>query len=151
MDLKVWGKLLTLHRRGYGDVQALRDDSPLLAELQNRPQDGISWIQKVAAVELGGLAPVLIVWGYVCIYRRKKYAGGATRGPRGRGHALGGAPPTLVAASFVPWSRVQVSWIMFGEKITFPKVSFRLDSVWYSVSSKHWNRQKTAILGWASG
>ncbi len=27
----------------------------------------------------------LIVWGYVCIYRRKKYAGGATRGPRGRG------------------------------------------------------------------
>ena len=22
------------------------------------------------------LAPVLIVWGYVCIYRRKKYAGG---------------------------------------------------------------------------
>ena len=28
---------------------------------------------------------VLIIWGYVCIYRRKKYAGGATRGPRGRG------------------------------------------------------------------
>ena len=26
---------------------------PPLAELWNRPQDGISWIQKVAAVELG--------------------------------------------------------------------------------------------------
>ena len=39
------------------------------------------------------LAPVLIVWGYVCIYRRKEYVGGALRGPRGRGRALGGAPP----------------------------------------------------------
>ena len=75
------------------------------------------------------LAPVLIVWGYVGIYRRKNYFGGAPRGPRGRGRALGGAPPTLVTASLMPWRRVQVSWIMFGEKITFPKVSFRLDSV----------------------
>ena len=39
------------------------------------------------------LAPVLIVWGYVDIYRRKEYVGGAPRGPRGRGRALeGGAP-----------------------------------------------------------
>ena len=73
------------------------------------------------------MAPVLIVWGYIGIYR-KEYVGGATRGPRGRGRAQG-APSTLVTASFVPWSRVQVSWITFGEKITFPKVSFRLDSV----------------------
>ena len=43
--------------------------------------------------------------------------------------ALGGGAPTLVTASLTPWSRVQVSWIMFGEKITFPKVSFHLDSV----------------------
>ena len=28
------------------------------------------------------LAPVLIVWGYVDIYRRKKYVGGGTEGPR---------------------------------------------------------------------
>ena len=54
MDPKVCGKLLTTHRRGLGDdVEALRDDDPLPAELQNRPQNGISWIQKVAAVELG--------------------------------------------------------------------------------------------------
>ena len=70
------------------------------------------------------LAPFLIVWGYVGIYRRKEYVGGATGGPRGRGCA-----PTLVTSSVTSWSRVQVSWIMFGEKITFPKVSFRLDSV----------------------
>ena len=36
------------------------------------------------------LAPSPIVWGYVDIYRRKKYVGGALRGPRGRGRALGG-------------------------------------------------------------
>ena len=36
------------------------------------------------------LALVLIVWGYVDIYGRKKYVGGASRGPQGRGRALGG-------------------------------------------------------------
>ena len=75
------------------------------------------------------MAPSLIVWGYVDVYRRKKYVGGASRGPRGRGHALGVVPPAFVTASFVPWSRVHVSWITFGEKITFPKILFRLDSV----------------------
>ena len=39
------------------------------------------------------LAPSLVVWGYIGIYRRKEYADGATRGPRGRGRALGGAHP----------------------------------------------------------
>ena len=63
---------------------------PPPAELRNRPQDGISWIQKVVAVELGFLAPSLFVWGYIGIYRRKEYVGGASRGPRGRGRALGG-------------------------------------------------------------
>ena len=47
------------------------------------------------------LAPYLIVWGYVDIYRRKKYVGGASRGPRGRGPALGGAPSTLMTASWL--------------------------------------------------
>ena len=54
MDPKVCGKLLTHHQRGYGvDVEALRDRLPPPTELQKRPEDGISWIQKVAAVELG--------------------------------------------------------------------------------------------------
>ena len=39
------------------------------------------------------LAPSPIVWGYVDIYRRKKYVCGASRGPRGRGRALGGGRP----------------------------------------------------------
>ena len=42
------------------------------------------------------LAPILIVWGYVGIYRRKKYVGGASVGPRGWGRAWGyrARPPT---------------------------------------------------------
>ena len=75
------------------------------------------------------MAPYLIVWGYVGIYRRKEYVGGATGGPRGRGRAHGGEPSTLMTSTAVPWSRVQVSWITFGEKITFPKILFCLDSV----------------------
>ena len=39
------------------------------------------------------LALVLIVWGYVGIYRRKEYVGGAIGGPRGRGACPGGRPP----------------------------------------------------------
>ena len=40
------------------------------------------------------LAPILIVWGYVDIYRRKEYVDGATGGPRGWRARLGvvGAP-----------------------------------------------------------
>ena len=48
------------------------------------------------------LTPSLIVWGYVGIYRRKEYVGGATGGPRGWGAGLGGRrAPYLVASSFV--------------------------------------------------
>ena len=51
MDPKVCGKLLTLHRRGNGvDVEALRDRIPS-AGRRKRPLDGISRVQKVAAVE----------------------------------------------------------------------------------------------------
>ena len=49
------------------------------------------------------LAPFLIVWGYVDIYRRKEYVGGAIRGPRGwRVCLVGvGAPPYLMASCFI--------------------------------------------------
>ena len=35
------------------------------------------------------LAPYLVVWGYVGIYRRKEYVGGAIGGPRGWRARLG--------------------------------------------------------------
>ena len=40
-----------------------------------------------------------------------------------------GAPPYLVASWKLLLRRVQVLWITLVPKITFPKVSFRLDSV----------------------
>ena len=42
------------------------------------------------------LAPYLVVWGYVGIYRRKEDVGGATGGPQGWRARPGGigAPPT---------------------------------------------------------
>ena len=82
------------------------------------------------------MAPVLIVRGYVGIYRRKEYVGGAPRGPRGRGHAQGGAPSTLMTASGASWSRVQVSWVTFGWKIMIPKVSFRLIFCFFEILKK---------------
>ena len=78
------------------------------------------------------LAPYLIVWGYVGIYRRKEYVDGATGGPRGWRARLGagvGTPPCLVASTVVSGCPLQVSWNTFVEKIMFPKVSFRLESV----------------------
>ena len=52
MDTKVCGKLLTHHRRGYGvDVEALQARFPPPVDQRKRPQDGISRVQKVAAVE----------------------------------------------------------------------------------------------------
>ena len=52
------------------------------------------------------LAPYLIVWGYVGIYRRKEYVGGATGGPRGWRARLGGrrAPlPRGILLCFLTW------------------------------------------------
>ena len=51
MDPKVCGKLLTHHRRGYGvDLEALCDRIPL-RQITGKGPDGISRVQKVAAVE----------------------------------------------------------------------------------------------------
>ena len=49
------------------------------------------------------MAPYPIVWGYVGIYRRKKYVGGAIGGPMRVG-APGrvGRAPYLVASCYVP-------------------------------------------------
>ena len=67
---------------------------------------------------------VLMVSGYVDIYRKKEGTGGQTWGPRGRGRA-----PTLVDATCALLRGSQVSRAYFAPKISLPKVSFRLDSV----------------------
>ena len=78
------------------------------------------------------LAPPLMFTGYVGIYRRKKYVGGSPRGPQDRGARPEGvgAPSYLVATLDSSRLALQVPWIASVPKITLPKVSFRLDSVW---------------------
>ena len=60
----------------------------------------------------------LIVWEYVCIYRRKEYVGGAPRGPRGRGRALGGwaCPPPSWAAPVSPDVESKSIWLLSFQK-----------------------------------
>ena len=59
------------------------------------------------------MAPYLVVWGYVGIYRRKEYVGGATWGPRGwrarpplqgapLSHGPLGLPPTYFFLLYIP-------------------------------------------------
>ena len=66
--------------------------------------------------------------GEVGIYRRKKYVGGRSRGPRDRGRAIRGGS-YLVGALAASLLALQVLLITFVPKITLLKVSFRLDSV----------------------
>ena len=47
------------------------------------------------------LAPYLVVWGNVGIYRRKEYVGGATGGPRGWRARLGGRRAPYLMASWL--------------------------------------------------
>ena len=92
------------------------------------------------------LAPVLIVWGYVGIYRRKKYVGGATGGPRGRG----ARPPTL----WPPVTCLDVGSKSPGSCSFQKSRSRRFHSVWTPfdiLSLRNSEIGKTAILGWASG
>src|SRR4051812_3266432 len=97
------------------------------------------------------LALYLIVWGYVGIYRRKEYVGGAKGGPRGRGCTLGGRPPPS-------WPRP--SFLDGGSKspgsyLLRKSCSRRFHSVWTPFDILFLRNseigKKTAILGWASG
>ena len=100
------------------------------------------------------LTRYLIVWGYVGIYRRKEYVGGATGGPRGWRACPGGvgAPPTVVSSSFLPGRGVQVHRVAFVPKITSPVdfVPFRLRLIFLFFETLKYAK-KIAILGWASG
>ena len=74
------------------------------------------------------LAPYLIVWGYVGIYRRKEYVGGATGGPRGSRARPGGvgAPPT----SWPPLLFLDVGSKSPGSCLLRKSCSQRFHSVW---------------------
>ena len=88
MDPKVCGKLLIHHRRGYGvDVEALRDRIPLGRLPEKAPRWDLTGTEGCGGGKVvSWLSPIDL--GYKSIYRRKKYVGGATRGPRGWGARL---------------------------------------------------------------
>ena len=99
-------------------------------ERRKRLQDGISRVQKVAAVE------IVFRGAPGCFQGMEVYIGEGGRSVdqhgahEGGGRAWGvGAPPT----SWLPGSLLDVGSKSSGScsfrKITFPKVSFRLDSV----------------------
>ena len=90
---------------------------PPPAKLWKRPQDGISWVHNVAAVEIGFRgAPGCFrgIWVYI---------GGRSMSVELRGAHEGGGRAQV--GRHAP----QVLWITFVPKITLLKVSFRLDSV----------------------
>ena len=73
------------------------------------------------------LAPSAVVWGYVGIYRRKKYIGGAMRDHEGGGRAQGvGAPPT----SWLPRLFLDVHSKSSGSCLLQKSRSRRFHSVW---------------------
>ena len=82
MDPKVYGKLLTHHQRGYGvDVEALHDR---FSPSDGAPEKAPRWDLTGTEGSSGGKVVSWLPWmfsGYRSIYRRKKYIGGATRGP----------------------------------------------------------------------
>ena len=65
--------------------------------------------------------------GYVGIYRRKKYVGGRSRGPRDRGaHPTGGRPPI----SWGPRKLLDLHSKLFGSSSFQKSRSQRFHSVW---------------------
>ena len=131
MDPKVYGKLLTHHRRGCGvDVEALHDRFPLRRSAKKAPRWDLTGTESCG----GGNRVSWCSWmfsGYMSIYRRKS----RSVEPRGA-HEGGGAPSFLVAALLPLRLHLQVFWFAFGPRKIITKVSFRLDSVWYSFSAK---------------
>ena len=101
------------------------------------------------------LAPYLIVWGYVGIYRRKEYVDGATGPPRGwracRGGGGVGAPPT----SWPPLLCLVVGSKSPGSCSLRKSRSRRFHTVWTPFDIPFLRNpktgKKTAILGRASG
>ena len=94
------------------------------------PEKAPRWVLTGTESYGGGirvLALYMVVWGYVGIYRRKKYVGGATWSPRGWRACLGGgAPPT----SCLPGSFLDIGSKSSGSRSFQKSRSRRFHSVW---------------------
>ena len=95
MDPRVYGKLLTTHRRGYGvDVEALHGRFPLRWSAGEGSRWDLADTEGYGGGNCVSLAPRMFS-GYVGIYRRKKYVGGRLWGPGDRGAPRGWAHPPV--------------------------------------------------------
>ena len=90
MDPKVCGKLLTTHAEGDDDDEELRDGSPSGGAPKQAPRWDLKGTEGYGG-RIRVFSLLLMVSGYVDLYRRKEDigGGGCSRGPRGRG----GVPP----------------------------------------------------------
>ena len=139
-----------------GAMVLMKKPSVIDAPSGGAPEQAPRW-DLVDTESYGGgirvLAPSLIVWGYVGIYRRKKYIGGATGGPTRVVCAPGGAGAH-------PTSWPPVSWLDVGSKS--PELysvrksrSRRFHSIWTPFDIPFLRNPKTGKkninLDWASG
>ena len=89
--------------------------------------------------------------GYVVIYRRKKYVGGRSRGPRDRGRALQGGFPI----SWEPWLLLGLHSKSSGSRSFQKSRSRRFHSVWTPFDIPFLQNteigKKNSNTGWASG
>ena len=89
--------------------------------LRQGAETGLDWLPVATEASGGGtpdLFSVLKVLGYVGIYGCRKYVGGASGAPQGRGRTLGGAHPREHLPWLLTW--VQVHPVAFLPKITSP-------------------------------
>ena len=101
---------------------------PPLVELQKRPQDGISWVQKVAAVEIGFRgAPGWFrgIWAYIGGRSRSVELRGSHEGGR-RAHPPGARPPV----SWLPRCFLDVHSKSPGLRLFQKRSSRRFHPVW---------------------
>ena len=132
MDPKVIGKLLTTHGEGDDDDDddELRDGSPS----GGAPEQAPRWDLTKTEGYGGGIrvfSLLLMVSGYVGIYRRKEGTGGQTWSPRGRGRALGRGthPPPSWASPLSPDVVLKLRVRDFLQKY----LSQRFRSVWTQI------------------
>ena len=122
MDRKVCGKLLTHHRRGYGvDVEVLRDWFPSGRLPEKAPRWDLTGTEGCGGGKVVSWLSLMFL-GYKSIYRRKKYVGGATRGPRG----WGARPPILWPPHGVPYIHSKYPGLLSVQE----RSSQRFHSVW---------------------
>ena len=85
MDPQVFGKLLTLHQKGYRvDVEALRDRIPLRQDAGKGPQMGSHGYRGCGGGKVFSWMPLMVL-GYKRIYRRRNQVRRPMRAPQDRG------------------------------------------------------------------